>query len=232
MNRLIPVWRNSILYFSVLLFLFITGTVFLLAFGKTASFISLNNYHTPWLDLFFIYYTYMGDGIFALCLVLLFILRQKKRKEGVALLFAFLISGLIAQVIKTLVNEPRPKLFFEPNTYSYFINGVSLSNNASFPSGHTASAFALTTVMILFIKNRVWHIPLLLAAILVGYSRIYLAQHFLGDVLVGAFIGTVSGILAVFLSGKLTWHWISYPKLKPKGSEIKSPSSVGTIQPV
>ncbi len=232
MNKSISVWRNSLPYFSVLLFLLIIGTVSLFAFGKTASFLSLNNYHTPWLDLFFINYTYVGDGIFALCLVVLFMLIRKKRKEGLAQLFAFLISGLIVQVIKTLTNAPRPKLFFEPNTYSYFIKGVTLSNNSSFPSGHTASAFALATVMILFSKNRVWHVPLLLAAILVGYSRIYLAQHFLGDVLFGGFIGMVSGILTVYITGKLKWHWISYHKLQPRESEIKSHSSSGTIQPV
>ena len=56
-------------------------------------------------------------------------------------------------------------------------------------------------------KDKTMQLFILIAAILVGYSRIYLAQHFLLDVLIGALIGSGSGILAVYLSPK-------YKKLK------------------
>ena len=47
-------------------------------------------------------------------------------------------------------------------------------------------------------KNKKWQLPVLLLAILVGFSRIYLGQHFLLDVVVGAFVGTISGLVCVY----------------------------------
>ncbi len=204
MKIIIAVWRNNRGYFLCLALLFITGILMLLFQGKSATFISLNSIHPFWLNVFFINYTFMGDGIFAICLVAIFIFYFRRKQAGLAMLYAFLFSGLVVQVIKNLVDSPRPKLFFEHGQYLFFMDGVSLSNNSSFPSGHTATAFAIATVLILFLKNKKWQLPVLFSAALVGYSRIYLAQHFLMDVLVGALIGTGSGIIA----GVLVPRWI------------------------
>ena len=54
--------------------------------------------------------------------------------------------------------------------------------------------FVLTT------KNKNWQLIILFAALLVGYSRIYLAQHFLIDVIIGALLGCVSGLLSFLLA--------------------------------
>jgi membrane-associated phospholipid phosphatase len=169
-------------------------------FGKTVCFISLNAYHSFWLNVFFINFTFVGDGIFAVCLVALVFFYFKKKQLALSLLYSFLISGIVAQIIKNLVGAPRPKLFFEAGQYLYFIDGVTHANNASFPSGHTATAFAIATVFALMLKNKNWQIPIFFAAVLVGYSRIYLAQHFLIDVVIGAFIGTVSGVFSYHLA--------------------------------
>lgn len=192
--------RNFIYGFILL---FIAGLLLLLLLGKSGSFIALNPYHNEWLDNFFIYYTYTGDGLFALLISLILISAVKTRKVGIAILIAFLFSGLLAQLVKNLVDSPRPAMFFEPGKYLYLIKGVSLSNNASFPSGHTTSAFAVATVLALSIKNKKWQLLLLAAAALTGYSRIYLAQHFLVDVMAGALLGSLSGILAIRLVNSL-----------------------------
>ena len=120
----------------------------------------------------------------------------------------------MVQLIKNLVNAPRPRLFFEPGQYLYFVDQVSLANNSSFPSGHTATAFAIATVFIIMIKNKKWQLPILAAAVLVGYSRIYLAQHFLMDVLIGAIIGIASGLLAVSVSMNIKSIRISFRKMQ------------------
>ncbi|MBK8785960.1 MAG: phosphatase PAP2 family protein [Chitinophagaceae bacterium] len=191
--------QNKIYFagFSAILF---AAILFLLVNGKEAAFISLNSYHPFYLNVFFINYTFMGDGIFAVCLTALMFFYFKRKQAGFALLYSFLISGLAAQLLKNLFNSPRPKLYFEAGTYLNFIDGVTLSGSSSFPSGHTATAFAIAAVLVLMMKNKNWQLLVLLAAILVGYSRIYLAQHFLLDVIVGALLGTVSGILAFYLA--------------------------------
>jgi membrane-associated phospholipid phosphatase len=216
-------------YFTGLLIFLFAGLFYLLINGKAAAFISLNNYHPFFLNAFFINYTFIGDGIFALCLTAIILLYYKKRNQGLALLYAFLFSGLVVQIIKNLVDAPRPRLFFEAGQYLHFINDVSLANNSSFPSGHTATAFAIATVMAMMMKNKSRQLLILIAAVLAGYSRIYLAQHFLLDVIIGASIGSASGMLAVYLAvnGKLIKR--SIKKLHRLHPPAPTPSSIQTI---
>jgi membrane-associated phospholipid phosphatase len=192
--------RQNKLYFTGLVTVLLLSFFFLVFQGKAAAFISLNSYHPFLLNVFFINYTFMGDGIFALCLTAALLFYFKRKQQGIALLYSFLISGIAVQVIKNLVSAPRPKLFFEAGQYLHFIDGVSLANNSSFPSGHTATAFAIATVIVVMMKDKSWQLLILIATVLVGYSRIYLAQHFLLDVMIGAMIGSVSGVLAVYLA--------------------------------
>lgn len=199
MKHSIQIAGSRPVYFWGLLVFLLAAAALLFINGKADSFLALNQYHPYWLNVFFINYTFMGDGIFALCLIG-FLFYLKRKQEAWAMLFAFLISGLAVQLIKNLVNAPRPRLFFEPGRYHYFLDNISLANNSSFPSGHTATAFAIATVFVILLKNSKWQLPVLLAAIFVGYSRIYLAQHFVADVLIGAFIGGVAGICGLQLS--------------------------------
>ena len=228
MENLLMRLRNNRMFFSGFLLVLRTGFFSLLICGKTATFISLNNYHPFWLNVFFINYTFFGDGIFAISIIAACYFYFKKKQQALALLYAFLLSGLAVQVIKNLVNSPRPKLFFEHGQYLHFIQNVSLSGYASFPSGHTTTAFAFATVLILTLKNKNWQLPLLFAAVLAGYSRIYLAQHFLIDVLAGALIGCITAFPAVYLAQNTRHIKQSFKKLHKieKGSAVQSPSLV------
>jgi membrane-associated phospholipid phosphatase len=83
--------------------------------------------------------------------------------------------------------------------YPYFIKGVTHIGFASFPSGHSTTIFALATLLCIFAKDWRLKIVCLLCAVLVGYSRLYLGQHFLGDVLMGSCIGIVTAVLVNWL---------------------------------
>ena len=218
-------------YFAGLLFILLSGTLFLLLNGKSATFITLNTYHPFLLNVFFINYTFIGDGIFALCLIVAILFYYKRKQQGLALLYSFLISGLIIQVIKNLVDSPRPRLFFEAGQYLNFIDGVSLANNSSFPSGHTATAFAIATVMILMMKDKSWQLLILIAAIAVGYSRIYLAQHFLLDIMIGAVIGSTSAILSVYLAKNIKHIKLTFKKIHRFENDKQMMRPPTTIQP-
>ncbi len=173
----------------ILLLLFIV-----LRYKKPEGFYLLNEYHISILTYFFIYATYLGDGFFCLAVgILLFLF--KRRFSGFLVIVSYALSGIIAQILKYYVEEPRPAILLKDSDYRYFIDDVTLHNLHAFPSGHTASAFALAAILSFSIKKKQYSILFLLGAILVGYSRIYLAQHFPDDVLAGAIIGIASAII-------------------------------------
>ena len=194
--NLVKKYNNSRHYFiGYFIFIFLSSA-FLLKVGKANSFIYLNSFHTNWLDHFFTFYTYIGDGIFSIIISLLFLI-LKRWKDALMIFLAYSLSGITSQIIKNLVIAPRPISYFKAEQYQHFIKGIVTHTSASFPSGHTTSAFALSLILALILQNKKWNIPLLVLAILTGYSRIYLGQHFLLDVIVGSLIGTIFS-LAVF----------------------------------
>jgi membrane-associated phospholipid phosphatase len=194
--------KQRTLFFYSFIALMIAGSVLLLSAGKTDSFIFFNKYHFAWLDVFMEYYTNVGNGVFAICLGICCFFLWKKRALGLTIFYSFLMSGLMVQIVKHIKDTGRPQTFFSSAYQQYFIKGIEFAHNNSFPSGHTATAFAAATVCVLMISNKKLQAPFFLAAVLVGFSRIYVGQHFLLDVLVGAFIGVVCGIACVHLANK------------------------------
>lgn len=122
---------------------------------------------------------------------------------AVEIVVCFLLSGLIAQGLKKVFHAPRPKAIISYDMYQHFIENITHSGNNSFPSGHTTSAFALATVLCLYAKNRYLQLLYFIMALLVGYSRIYLGQHFLPDVVVGMMIGMGVGVIVFIISNRI-----------------------------
>lgn len=173
-------------------------------FSKTSSFIAANPWHTPALDSFFTYYTYLGDGLFAVLVVAVFFI-FRKIDLGIKLLLSFLLSGLLAQLLKKLFHMPRPMACIDGHAYTHFINGVTHSGMTSFPSGHATTAFALAATLAFSLNCRIRAFVLFLLATGVIYSRVYLGQHFVMDVLAG----TILGVLTALLVEYLYFHYIS-----------------------
>ena len=184
--------QNRIFFFGFILFC-LAASFILIIYTKPAGFYLLNPYHSSPADVFFTYFTYMGDGLFCVAITLmLFILKRKLL--AVMIFISYAISGIIAQLLKYFILEARPAVLLKDTAYRYFIENVTLHNLHAFPSGHTASAFALAAIFSFYIKNKWYSILFLLYAAAVGYSRIYLAQHFLDDVFAGALIGVVTSV--------------------------------------
>jgi len=191
-------FKENILFFAGYFLLLIFALFILFANSKGAGFVLLNPYHTIFLDYIFQGLTLLGDGFFsiAFCVVLLFV-----RKKYVSLLvfMSFASSGIAAQVLKYFITEARPAVFLEHSNYPYFIENVTLHNYHSFPSGHTATIFALISIVAFVSKNKLSAIPLLIIGALVGYSRMYLGQHFMVDVTIGSLTGILFAIICWIL---------------------------------
>jgi len=198
-------------FFGFYLFFFAVGLIILLAVGKAGAFVDLNPYHRTTLDTVFAWITFLGDGTFSLIVFVLF-LAMRRWSWAIQIIVAFLLSGLLSQVLKRLFSMPRPMQFFPAGQYPYFIKGITHIGFASFPSGHSTTIFALATLLAIFTKDRRLKIVCLLCAVLVGYSRIYLGQHFLGDVLMGSCLGIATAVLVrwLFVQNRRSWPaWLS-----------------------
>jgi membrane-associated phospholipid phosphatase len=87
------------------------------------------------------------------------------------------------------------------------VPGVELHLLHSFPSGHATTAFALFFLLALINQNKGLQIFFLIAALIAAFSRVYLSQHFLSDVLAGSAIGMFSASIIFLLMNKLSGKW-------------------------
>ena len=102
------------------------------------------------------------------------------------------VSGILAQIIKHLVGRARPKLIdtLGATHFDAFSLKASL---ASFPSGHTTSAFALAAALAMMAPRLRW--PLLVFALAVGTSRFVVGAHYVSDLVGGAALGLIVVVL-------------------------------------
>ena len=163
--------------------------------GKINLFLILNHDFGKVADYFFYGYTYFGDGIIWIPIHFLFI---KHRKKYIPFLISvFLLSTIIVQGCKYFIvpNEFRPIKAIANTALIHIVDEPH--ETSSFPSGHTTTAFCIFLIASLFIPKK-WVIPVgFIAAILVGYSRVYLAQHFPLDVAAGMLVAIVSVALSL-----------------------------------
>lgn len=190
--------KNSFFYSFNLIFLIFIA-VFLVVFSRVDGFVWLNQFHSWYLNLFFEKITFLGDGLIIIPASVGILFFVKKHKSlALILLLSYVSSGLFVQIIKNIIIAPRPSVYFEMHHYKYYLDTFTTSRTgfSSFPSGHTASFFAFATVISIYCKSRSVCIISLILSFLVGYSRIYLANHFLIDVFAGAVIGVSFGTLS------------------------------------
>jgi len=229
MDSTLKVISQNSFFYGLNLVLMAAVVLLLCSFSQADGFMWLNQFHTAILNFAFERITFLGDGWFIIVSSLFILVFVKKhRKLAFIILLSYISSGIFAQIIKNIIAAPRPKVFFELHHYQYYLDTFASSRIGfnSFPSGHTASFFALATVLSNYCKRRYICISLLLLSILVGYSRIYLAHHFLMDVFVGALIGVVFGSLSVIWFNKI----IESPFVKKKIDSLKN-SSLGFPNP-
>ncbi len=165
----------------------------------------VNFRNSPLADALFPYITYMGDG--AVYVIVCLILLLYNRRVGLLAFASFALSSLTSLFLKQVVfsDSPRPLKFFEHSTYQYhIIKGLDIYSYNSFPSGHTTTAFAMFSLLALLDEKKERGRVFLLLAMLTGYSRVYLFQHFVEDVYTGSLVGTIISLIVYLLMPQWT----------------------------
>jgi membrane-associated phospholipid phosphatase len=114
---------------------------------------------------------------------------------------AIAVSGLMSGLIKGVAGRQRPRI--DPQDADEFAvgQGFRTGSRTSFPSGHATAAFAFATVMNAELRRLApgparYLGPLLFASAGgVGLARVYDSKHWASDVVLGAGIGTFTGLV-------------------------------------
>jgi membrane-associated phospholipid phosphatase len=97
-------------------------------------------------------------------------------------------AGVVAQAIKYAVARARPELWLGPSVRAHVA--------ASFPSGHTISAFSLAGVLLFGSRSLPLRAAALVLAVGVGCARILAFRHWTSDVVASALLALLAASIA------------------------------------
>jgi len=149
---------------------------------------------TPILTPIFIMFTTLGNsGMIWILISLGLLIFKKTRKVGIVSLCALFGSVIINnEILKHLVGRVRPfDVIWELNVL------IPKPNDFSFPSGHTASSFAVASTLSRKLPPK-YGIPAIILASIISFSRLYVGVHYPSDVLFGMIIGILISYLVEF----------------------------------
>ena len=139
-----------------------------------------------------------GEIIIACCAILLIF--KRTRRCGFAMAVALVVDFVVVNLIlKNAIGRERPwtheELGWAEDFYAQY--GIELSRDYCFPSGHTAVTFCAAAVLVIFYRAKA--IPAVFVALLIGFSRIYLCEHYVSDVAAGIIIGSLCGVAGYYI---------------------------------
>lgn len=199
------------IFLNIVRFTWFLGALSVLFVDKLDFQRKINQIGNPGLDVMMRYLTHAGDGIFAL-LVFITLLFIRIKTAFVALISFGLAAGIVQLLKHTVLKSMKRPYFFLQNDADFrMIENFSYHTSNSFPSGHATSIFAICTVIAYQYKSKL-SIQLILVsfAILTAYTRVYLCQHFLQDIIAGSLIGTlIAYYSSIYLESK--WNNLNKP---------------------
>ena len=120
---------------------------------------------------------------------------------GAAILIADLVAGIFKHQgpLKDLwASFPaRLRPMHTPEGIDFATNGYCTHNLYGTVSGHTSTIVAIALLSSVVVRREWFTTLMICVALLICYSRIYLACHFPQDILLGATVGIVAGLIGV-----------------------------------
>jgi undecaprenyl-diphosphatase len=127
--------------------------------------------------------------------ILIYLGVKYKRKFLIIVLFIILGATLADQISVMFKNHfLRLRPCYEPELQGlvHLVKG-ECGGMYSFVSSHATNSFNVALLSLLFIKKRWFSISIIIWALVIGYSRIYLGVHYPADVICGSILGALIG---------------------------------------
>lgn len=214
------VWQGVKPFVIPHLALLVVGFFIVAVTDKHELHLWFNQWHTPFFDVVFKYATKLAEEWSIITLILLALIY--KLRYGVAIGLGLAASGVTTQMLKRFVfaDELRPMRVFEGIADLHFVEGVTLHQIHSFPSGHATAAFAIG-LSLAFLLPKTWmKLAALGLSLCVAFSRVYLSQHFFEDILAGSVVGISIPLVIIATIATSRWgdmgliQWVE-SRLKP-----------------
>lgn len=117
----------------------------------------------------------------------------KEQYSRLKYLFVLIGGSVSSYLVSVLIGFGTGRLRpFASSLQVHQLVSASFSHK-SFPSSHATVAFALA--MSVFLFNRAWGIPMLAAAFLVSWGRVFVGVHYPSDVVAGAILGMLGSYI-------------------------------------
>lgn len=172
--------------------------------GRIPVFLFLNINGATFFDQFFKWATWGAEGWVWIPYLIVVVAWLKKDVKLIVL--NFLLSTLFTQIPKHFIWDKisRPIASGIPLDEIHTVPGVVMHSWNSFPSGHTATAFTLCLLTVYLFPTK-WTFAIgVIYAIICGYSRVYLGQHFPIDIGGGMFVAVLSVQLSIVIHQKIS----------------------------
>ena len=173
--------------------------------------LAANNHHSPLLDKWMVFFSERFVW-FPAYLVILIVLGYLYRQRALLLLPLLGMSVGLADFISSRFFKPyfaRPRPCHDPMLSASLNLANGCGGQFGFLSSHAANSFALVVFLWLVLPRRYWlaNVLLLLWAMLVSYSRMYLGAHYPSDVAAGATLGSLLAWLTaeLYRRGEARW---------------------------
>jgi membrane-associated phospholipid phosphatase len=215
---MISVDRGQKVLYITYFILLLTTVAILSLIAKGDAVLFLNKWHSSGLDSVMVFITKLGE-LWGFALVFIALAFHASWRQMLAFVLTCILMLAIIFCLKHYVFPEflRPSIVLEKE-HLHFIEGLYVNKKFSFPSGHTTAAFTFYLYLALGLKRGIVKVTLLFVAVLIGFSRIYLAQHFLQDVVLGSVIGMLLASLGYFV---LSEKWLkSYRVLDGQPKQI------------
>jgi undecaprenyl-diphosphatase len=174
----------------------------------TDLFLWVNSFHTSFWDVFMPLYSAKYVWIYFYASLLYVIIRNYSLKTTLLWLVAvtlliFACDQITASVIRPMVARLRPSNLENPlSEVVHVVNGYR-GGSYGFFSSHAASTTAVATFFVLLVRSSMLSITLYCWALINMWTRLYLGQHFLTDVIVGMVWGIIAACVAYAICHKL-----------------------------